>query len=79
MAARTLRIGPAQVMTGDILVDKAYGVGGLVEDVVTWVAPVRDGNGASMWAITTVLHGRAVYAAQRRVTVKRSGPKGLGE
>ena len=77
MSARTLRLGPASVMTGDILVDRAY-EGGVFEDVVTWVEPFRSAKGAPMWRIATV-RTVATYAAQRRVTVKRSGPRGLGE
>jgi len=76
--ARTLRLAPKDVMTGDLLIERDHN-GSTVETLVTWLEPKRTNRGATGWSITTVDGARYWYAAQRRLTVKRSGPKGLGE
>ena len=72
---RTLRLAPRHVMTGDVLVERAYG-GGMAETVVTWLERSPNNRG---WYLEGVGGPLGYYANQRRLTVKRSGPKGLGE
>jgi hypothetical protein len=74
---RKLRLSPRHVMSGDVLVDKPRR-GPATEEVVTWVEEVQP----QLWAIETISTrgtGSARYAVQRRLSVKRTGPKGLGE
>lgn len=77
---RTLRLSPRHVMTGDLLEERMYPTGERADNLVTWVE--QDPSNVQRWSISTLTTGgesTAQYAVQRRLTVKRTGPKGLGE
>lgn len=78
MSRRKLRLSPRHVMTGDVLADKPR-QGSAVEELVTFTEQVRP----QLWSIETLLPtgetSSARYAVQRRLTIYRTGPKGLGE
>lgn len=71
---RTLRIAPRHIMTGDLTEERTRD--GIVWVVVTGIDPSPDHRG---WLVTTVRFGTYYLANQRRITVRRSGPTGLGE
>lgn len=77
-ARRKLRLSPRHIMTGDMLADKPRR-GPVVEEIVTGVEQLAP----QLWSIETVLPNgdtsAARYAVQRRLTVIRTGPTGLGE
>lgn len=80
---RTLRIRPTDVMTGDLLeIRTSNGHGGttMVWDAVTTTEPdPQPARGGARWILATVRYQRTSYAGHARVTVKRTGPLGLGE
>lgn len=75
---RKLRLAPRHVMTGDVLVERAY-EGGTVEILVTEIDPTNNNRGWTIGGITTGGKSAAYYANQRRLDIVRTGPKGLGE
>ena len=72
---RTLRLTPRNVMTGDLLVQSDVR-GQQHEDCITWLEQTPDKR---YWRIETVRNMGGTYSNQRRITIKRSGPPGLGE